>query len=61
MNEEQKQQLERLVEANEETGGSRAVIDYAISLAVACSVEKYGLDDEMTNFVEELYKENYNK
>ncbi len=60
MLDEQKKELERLVEANEQMKGPRVIIDYAISLACSFSPDIYnGLNHEMTEFVEELYRNKY--
>lgn len=57
MNKKQKEALEDLVRANEEVQGPRVVIDYAILLA-GTFIDKY-INEEMTNYVEELYKSKY--
>lgn len=59
MNEQQKRALEQIVDANEELKGVRIVIDYAIQFC--CEFAGYSMNKEMTDYVEELYKNKYDK
>lgn len=58
MTENQKQALQELVSCNEHFKGYRVVVDYAISLVCAFKTA-YGLNKELTDFVEDLYNNKY--
>lgn len=60
MTNEQENVLRELVKSNEELKGPRVIIDYAIMLAISFyEGNTSNLGQEMTDFVEELYKELY--